>query len=288
MGRLGEAVKAIRSDLCEPSSSMLGGIGVNPILRGILMNAGKLRLPLLILLSLTSAHAQDVRTGEDVLRAMHDRYAKTWYKTLTFTQKSTTYNADGTSKVDTWHEAIALPAKLRIDTGPPANNDGYLMVDGTLTILKQGQPVKTLPSVNMLLVLGFDVYGQAPETTSRVVNSEGCDLSKIHEDTWEGQPVYVVGAAKGDLNSKQFWVDKNRLLFVRLFEPTREDASKFREIRFEDYREMAGGWVAARVEVRSDDKIVFTEDYSDIVCNAKLAPGTFDAKQFNDTHWEKP
>jgi hypothetical protein len=98
----------------------------------------------------------------------------------------------------------------------------------------------------------------------------------------------VVGAAKGDLKSKQFWVDKNRLLFVRLFEPTREDASKFQDIRFEDYREMAGGWVAARVEIRIDDRMTFSEDYSDIVPNAKLAPGTFDAKQFNDTHWEKP
>jgi hypothetical protein len=252
------------------------------------MNIRKLCLPLLILLSVTLANAQDIRNGEDVLRAMHDRYAKTWYKTLTFTQKSTTYNADGTSKVDTWHEAITLPAKLRIDIGTPANNDGYLMVDGTLTIVKAGKEGGTRPLVNMLLVLGFDVYGQAPESTINVVKGEGYDLTKIHEDTWEGHPVYVVGAAKGDLNSKQFWVDKNRLLFVRLFEPTRADAAKFQEIRFEDYREMAGGWVAARVEVRVEDKMIFSEDYSDILCNAKLAAGTFDAKQFNDTHWEKP
>jgi hypothetical protein len=248
----------------------------------------KLWLPLLILLSVTLSQAQDIRSGEDVLRVMHDRYAKTWYKTLTFTQKSTTYNADGTSKVDMWHEAVALPAKLRIDIGTPANNDGYLMVDGTVTIFKSGQQVGTRSLVNMLLVLGFDVYGQSPEATSQVVKGEGYDLAKIHDDTWEGHPVYVVGAAKGDLKSKQFWVDKNRLLFVRLFEPTREDANKFQEIRFEDYREMAGGWVAARVEVRVDDKLVFSEDYTDIVCNAKLASGTFDAKQFNDTHWEKP
>src|ERR1700719_4006782 len=114
---------------------------------------------------MTLSQAQDIRNGEDVLRAMHERYAKTWYKTLTFTQKSTTYNADGTSKVDMWHEAVALPAKLRIDIGTPSSNDGYLMVDGTVTIFKNGQQVGTRPLVNMLLVLGFDVYGQAPEAT---------------------------------------------------------------------------------------------------------------------------
>jgi len=252
------------------------------------MNSAKLRLPLLILLSLTLAHAEDVRNGEDVLRVMHDRYAKTWYETLTFTQKSTTYNADGTQKSETWHEALAAPGKLRIDIGTPSDGNGYLMVDGTLTVVKAGKEAGSQPLVNMLLVLGFDVYRQTPEATIKVAKAEGYDLTKFHEETWEGKPVYVVGAEKGDLKSKQFWVDKNLLLFVRLFEPTQADPNKSQDIRFEDYREMAGGWVAARVEVHVDDKMVFSEDYTDILCNAKLDPGTFDPKQFNSTHWEKP
>src|SRR6266853_3561023 len=186
------------------------------------MKLTRMRLPLFVLFALTLGHAQDIRNGEDVLRAMHDRYAKTWYANLTFTQKSTTYNADGTTKVETWNEALVLPAKLRMDIGPPKNNDGDLMVDGTLTILKDGKEVGTRPLVNMLLVLGFDVYGQAPEKTAQVVKAEGYDLKKVHEETWEGRPVYVVGAEKGDLKSKQFWVDKDRLLFMKLYEPTQE------------------------------------------------------------------
>src|SRR6202050_49251 len=267
---------------------MSDGVAVNPARERTLMNPGKLWLPLLILLTLPRAHAEGLRSGEDVLRAMHDRYAKSWYETLTFTQKSTTYNADGTTKVETWHEALLSPGRLRIDIGTPGDNNGYLLVDGTLTVLQAGKEAGTRPLVNMLLVLGFDVYRQAPENTVKIVQAEGYDLKKIHEDTWDGQRVYVVGADKGDLKSKQFWVDKNRLLFVRLFEPTRTDATKFQDIRFEDYREMAGAWVAARVEVYLDDKKTFSEDYSDIQCNAKLDPGTFDPKQFNSTHWEKP
>lgn len=252
------------------------------------MRVGKLRLALLMLLSFALAHAQDVRTGEDVLRVMHDRYAKTWYETLTFTQKSTTYNADGTTKAEIWHEALKAPGKLRIDIGTPSDGNGYLMVDGTLTIVKAGKEVGTRPLVNMLLVLGFDVYRQTPEATAAVVKAEGYDLTKVHEDTWEGQPVWVVGAEKGDLKSKQFWVDKNRGLFMRLFEPEQGDPTKVQDIRFEDYHEMAGGWVAARVEVYVGDKKVFSEEYSDIVANVKLDAGTYDAKQFDKTHWERP
>src|SRR5271168_1770895 len=108
-----------------------------------LMRLRQLRLPVLIFLSATLAHAQDVRNGEDVLRAMHDRHAKSWYETLTFTQKSTTYNPDGTTKVETWYEALAVPGKLRIDIGTPAEGNGYLMVDGTLTIFREGEEAGT-------------------------------------------------------------------------------------------------------------------------------------------------
>jgi len=252
------------------------------------MNITRLCWTLLLILAVTCAQSQTARNGEDVLRAMHDRYAKTWYTNLTFTQKSTTYNPDGTTKVETWNEAVVLPAKLRIDIGPPQNNDGYLMVDGTLTILNAGKEAGTRPLVNMLLVLGFDVYGQSADKTTEVVRAEGYDLKKVHEETWEGHSVYVVGAEECDLKSKQFWVDKDRLLFMKLYEPTQEDPKKFQEIRFEDYRELSGGWVAARVEVYADDKKVFSEDYSDIQTNVKLHPGTFDPKQFASTHWEKP
>jgi outer membrane lipoprotein-sorting protein len=251
------------------------------------MRFSRLLLPLVVLLSLTLAHAKDVRSGEDVLRAMHDRYAKSWYETLTFTQKSTTYNPDGTSKAETWYEAVSVPGKLRIDIGTPSDGNGLLMVDGTLTVFHESKVSATRPRMNMLLVLGFDVYKQSPETTIKILKAEGYDLTKFHEETWEGQPVYVVGAEKGDLKAKQFWVDKNRLLFMRLFEPARGDGSKFQDVRFEDYHEMSGGWLAARVEVRVDDKEVFSEEYSDIQIGAKLNPGMFDPTQFNSTHWEK-
>jgi outer membrane lipoprotein-sorting protein len=251
------------------------------------MKSAKIQFFLILVLTTSFLHAQDAKNGLDVFRAMHDRYAKTWYKTLTFTQKSTTYNADGTKTAETWYEALAVPGKLRIDIGPPTANNGYLMIDGTLTIFHEGKEPTTRPQVNMLLVLGFDVYCQPAETTANVAKAEAYDLTKVHEETWEGHPVYVVGADKGDFKSRQFWVDKNRLLFVRLFEPLRTDPTKFREIRFEDYRQLKGGWVSARVEVYAESKETFSEEYSDIVPDAKLDPATFDPKQYTSTHWEK-
>jgi len=245
--------------------------------------------PILLFLTLTVtlANAQDIRSGDALLRAMHDRYQSSWYQTVTFTQKSTTYKPDGTSSAETWYEAASIPGKLRIDIGPPADGKGYVLVDGDVSIIKDNKVVGTRHSVNMLLVLGFDVYRQDPETTSKVVKGEGYDLSKLHEDTWEGKPAYVVGADQGDLKSKQFWVAKDTLLFVRVIEPAQGEPGKLDDIRFTNYRPLAGAWIAAGVEVWSEGKKVFSEDYTDIQANVKLAPGVFDPQQFAATHWEK-
>ena len=234
-----------------------------------------------ILMFSTMASAQ-VTNAETLVRAMHDRYAKSWYKTLTFTQKSTTYNPDGTTKVETWYEAALLPGKLRIDIGPKEDGKAYLLYDGNATLFDKGKEVRTRPLVNMLLVLGFDVYGQPAEKTLQVIASEKYDISKFHEDTFEGKAMYVVGADKGDLKSRQFWIEKDTLLFFRLYQPDRTDPNKTEEIRFVDYRPMSGGGlVAARVEMRVEDKIVFTEDYSEIKVGMPLEAALFDPKQYS-------
>ena len=239
------------------------------------------------LLLLSFARAQEIRNGEALLHAMHDRYQSSWYQTITFTQKSTTYKPDGTGSAETWYEASSIPGKLRIDIGARAEGNGLVLVDGTLTVIKKDQVAGAHALINMLLVLGFDVYRQDPETIIKVVKGEGYDLSKLREDTWEGHAAYVVGADKGDLKSRQFWVAKDTLLFVREIEPSHQDPTKLNDIRFTDYRPLASAWIAARVEVFTDDKKVFSEDYTDIQANVKLAPGVFDPQQFASTHWEK-
>jgi hypothetical protein len=148
---------------------------------------------------------------------------------------------------------------------------------------QKGTASATLPYVHMLVVLGFDVYRQPPNRTIDQVKGQGFDLTQIHEEKWEGQDVYVVGAAKGDLKSKQFWIGKKRLLFVRLIELDAHDATKIHDSRFRDYRKLSSGWISARVEFYVDGKNVFNEDYFDIKANARFDPALFDPKKFNET-----
>jgi outer membrane lipoprotein-sorting protein len=229
------------------------------------------------------AKSQEIRDGQALLTAMHDRYKDSWYDSVVFKEKAITLNDDGTSSTEIWDEALQLPGKLRINRGPSSDGNGFIFVDGTLTRFQKGKDLGTRPYVHMLLVLGFDVYRQDPKTTIDQVKSQGIDLTQIHEEKWDRQDVYVVGAAKGDLTSKQFWIEKNRLLFVRLIEPDEHDAAKIRDTRFRDYRKLSTGWISARVEFYTDGKNLFNEDYFDIKANAKFDPALFDPKKFNET-----
>jgi outer membrane lipoprotein-sorting protein len=227
-----------------------------------------------------SAPAQNFHDGAAVLKAMHDRYANNWYDTLTFQQESITHNPDGTNSSEIWYEAAQVPGKLRIDKGQKNSGRGALITDGKLIRFEDNKITTNRPFVHMLLVLGFDVYRQPVDTTVAQVKSQGFDLTKVHEDAWEGKPVYVVGAEKGDEKSKQFWIEKDRLLFVRLLQPDEKEPAKIDDTRFTDYRQFAPGYVAARVEFLSDGKNIFSEIYSDIKVNPKLDPALFDPNQF--------
>ena len=46
-------------------------------------------LLLLVLLSVPTARAEKIHTSEDLVQAMQKKYAKSWYKTATFVQKTT-------------------------------------------------------------------------------------------------------------------------------------------------------------------------------------------------------
>ena len=235
----------------------------------------------------THAGAAKIADGRDLLRAMHDRYQHDWYETLTFEQASTTHNPDGSSKREIWHEAALLPGKLRIDIGEPDQGNGALVADGTLTRFQAGKVASSRPLIHMLLVLGFDVYRQPARRTITEVAGQGFDLTRLHEDTWEGAPVYVVGADAGDLKTRQFWIDRKRLLFVRLIAPDVRERDKVADTRFMDYRKVSPGWVAARVELYVDGRNVFSERYTDIRVNPKLDPAIFDPRRFARRHWEK-
>jgi len=223
-------------------------------------------------------------TGREVLRAMHDRYAATWYHTLTFTQRNTATRPDGSEEHSTWLEYAGLPGRLRIEFLPADSGQGLLFVNDSQYVFRGDTLVSATAFVHPLMVLGFDVYFDPVERTAGRLEGLKFDLAgPVHEDSWDGRPVYVVGARAGDLRTRQFWVDKERLVFVRLLEPGRRDSTRINDIRFNTYQPVGPGWLSAEVAFVENGRRVWLEEYTEIKTDVPLAPTLFDASKWKQT-----
>jgi hypothetical protein len=242
-----------------------------------------LMVPLLLLGTHTAPNS-----GEDLVRQMHDRYAGKWYHNLTFVQTTTFPDRPA----ETWYEAGTIPGKLRIDIAPLDSMKAFMYVGDSAIVFDHGKRVSAQADRNLLMTLGFDVYGQPTETTIAQLKAQSVDLSKLHEDTWKGTKVWVVGADKGDTTSNQFWVEQKRLLFVRLIEShkSRKNPSgppNLLDITFENYQPLGKGWVAPRCVIKVNGKEVQREDYRDIRADVQLQPDLYDTETFHRATWIK-
>jgi len=220
------------------------------------------------------------RDGRELIRAMHDRYAGSWYRTLAFTQHNTATDTAGKETTSTWREYASLPGGLRIDFLPADSGGGIVFRNDSEYVFTHDSLTRTLPLVHPLLVLGFDVYLQPVDTTLAKLTRLGIDLATMHEDTWQGRPVYVVGAAAGDSQRVQFWVDRERLVFVRMLQPGRAGSGRVADSRFEDYRAVGDAWLSARVVFLVNGRPVWKEEYVDIRTGEPLDAALFDPRQF--------
>ncbi|MEP6619351.1 MAG: hypothetical protein ABJE47_08550 [bacterium] len=227
-------------------------------------------------------------SGDDLVRAMHARYSATWYNTLTFKQKTSTL-LDTTWRVQTWYEAMRVPGRLRIVFDSVNSGNGVLYARDSQYVVTNGRVQRRDAGINPLLLLGFDVYGNPPERTAALLKKEGFDFTRVHTAEFEGRPMIVVGAERGDVKRKQFWVDAERLVFVRIIERTRRDSTKMQDTRFVKYQKEGDAWLAARVEIHTDGKLTFHEDYSDIRTNLVLDDALFDPARWKTAKsWVTP
>ena len=226
--------------------------------------------------------AAPITDGESLIRAMHARYAGKWYNTLTFTQKTTRRLPNDSLRVETWNEYGAMPGRLRIEIGPREAGNGVIYANDSVYAVRGGQIRARRAQRNPLMVLGFDVYAQTPERSVQILREEGYTLAPLRTETYQGRRTYVVGGAPGDLHSRQFWVDAERLVYVRSFEPAPGDSTKTMEVRFDGYQSFGGGWVATLVDILVDGRSIQREEYSDVRVNVPLDPALWIPERWAD------
>src|SRR5258706_4832635 len=241
----------------------------------------------LALIVAPATRAAKIKTADDLIQAMQQKYGKSWYRTATFVQKTTNYDQDGKKTVSTWFEAFSVPGSLRIDFTPVKEGNGILFTDRKVFSFKDGKQESSRPYVHPLMILGFDIYKLPAADVIDTLKNLKFDLSILREDTWQGRPVFVVGAKAGDLHSPQFWIDQKNLYFVRMLRPAGKDGTQMQETQFNKYQRLGGGWMAPEVIFKVDDRVVTTEEYSEMRADPTLDSKLFDPQYWTSVHWRE-
>jgi ketosteroid isomerase-like protein len=256
------------------------------------------RTPLAIVVSLSliahvavgqSTRGGSPRNGVDVLEAMRSAYAGKWFSTLTFVQR-TTVKRDSTTRVSTWYESLLSPDRLRIDIENPREGNGILYTADSLYVVRGGAVTRMAANGNVFLPFVQGVYTQPLDVTRRQLAPYNFDLNRLSVSRWRDRPVYVVGAKDStDLTSPQFWVDRDRLVVVRMLVSFGgSSGAAVQDVLLDDYVPVGGGWLATKVSFQSTTGSQ-TEDYMNWKVDPPLPRDFFTVEHWKDfPHWAAP
>ncbi len=201
-------------------------------------------------------------TAVNLIGRMHTRYYKGPCKAYIFSQKNTHFRNDSVVGNSVWHEAVEFPDKFRIHFGDKAKGNFVVYKNDSVFNYKAGKLMKErADSSSLLLLLGGMFYRELNEVMIRLKHA-GYDVNVLSEQSWNGRPVYVIGAKQGDLTANQVWVDKKDLNVLRILEKLNE--KDMMDMRFESHQRVCRGFVETRVSFRRNGRLEQVEEYYDI------------------------
>lgn len=237
---------------------------------------GKKIFILIVIACITSSMLKPV-SSKEVLKKMHKRYEGKWYKTFSFNQTTEIYRNDSLVRSETWYENIKFPGKFRIDFGNPDSSNAIIFKNDSSYLFRHLKLARVKPDHNDLLFLLGGMYFYPFDSVIAKMEAFGYDLNKFHEDIWDGQSVYVIGADKNEKNVNQVWIEKTNYSPVRMLKY--ENNTK-EEALFKNHVKLGGGFTETEVHFYINDKLAQVEKYHDLKGNVSIDDTIFDPYNF--------
>ncbi|MEO8478405.1 MAG: hypothetical protein ABI542_02140 [Gemmatimonadota bacterium] len=221
--------------------------------------------------------------GAALLRQMNAEHRGGWWTTLIFEQRSTWPGTPGRPE-ETWYESMSRPGKLRIDiVRQDSSVGGMVFRNDTLYQFGPGRAAVGRPLVHALLVLLHDVHVGDPDSVVAKLRAQGFDLGATDSTTWNGMPITIVGAAMGDSTKPQFWVDTDRMIVVRVMQPSR--IGTVSDTRVTEFSKVGPGWVERRIEFWVGGTLQMLEEYTWVKTGVELPASVFDPAATSWPEW---
>ena len=226
--------------------------------------------------------SNEINNGEELIKKIHNTYEGKWFKKIAFEQIAYFYKNDSIYKKQIWYETYQFPGKLVIKYDSISSGNGLLFANDTLSVFQAGEIISQKRRIHDLVVLSMDICSQDVNKTISQLNELGYDLTKMHINNWNGKEAYVVGAEKGDTISKQFWIEKERLIFVRMLSI---ENGQYKEIIFDDYTKFNDSWIEQTVIFKLNGKIFMKEEYFNIRESVTINPNDINPNNFTNLKW---
>ncbi len=201
-------------------------------------------------------------TGSAQVERMYHKYKGSYCRRYTFSQKNTHYRNDSVTGHSEWFEAIEFPDKFRIDFGDKTSGNFVVFRNDSSFSYYGGKLVKSKYNSNSLLLLLGGMYYRSYEEVLNRLKKDKYNMDVLSLQTWNGEEIYVIGAAKDDLNANQFWVDKKTWRVVRIIEKIND--TDVMDMRFESHRRLCNGYVETKVSFRRNGRLEQVEEYENI------------------------
>jgi hypothetical protein len=218
-------------------------------------------------------------SGEDVFRMVYERYAKTRFRTVTFTQKTTF--PDG--RVEWWYEAESIPGKARVDIAPFDRRNTSIFRNDSAYVWRD-TTYRTGAGLAATMWTLMDMYAVPPSQTVAALSKRNFDVAKLHAASHNGRPIYVIGALAGDTVSPQVWIDQEHLYTVKMIVPTPRGR---RTTDVGRYIFQNGGWIEQEIVVRLNGELQLLEEYTDTKTNVELPTWLFEPDQYRAPPWPR-
>lgn len=229
---------------------------------------------------LSAGHArQEPASAKELIEKMYSTYKDSWYHTITFTQQTETF-ATGAKKEETWYEAMDMKSgALVIKFNAMDSGNGMIFRNDSLLSYENDKLKMKNPKIHELIVLGFSVYTNSPQSTLDKIKSAGYDITHFTKDTYDSRPHYVVG----DPEKAQFWIDAQTFLFTKL--KKKLSNQRVHEVEFKGYQKLGKGWIETEVIFTMNGQTIMREVYSNIQSPKALPAGFYNQSVFSKIRW---
>ncbi|MBC7864601.1 MAG: hypothetical protein IAF38_16635, partial [Bacteroidia bacterium] len=148
--------------------------------------------PILFILICFIENAQ-VKTGEELITKMWNKYSGKTAAGISFVQKTKFYGNDSVIRIATWYEHIKYPDKLRIDFDTFPSPITAIFRNDSQYVVRNGKISRAGKDKNkLLLVLGGMYFRKLPDVFERLKEA-GIDVSTIKDTLYEKSACYRIG-----------------------------------------------------------------------------------------------